>query len=474
MSSLLEPAASSAPPTDLLEVPPVTEVAPPSCDEAAVPAQSPLGFALFIVLNAVLLIRPEEIVPALDGLHLYEIVILACVLFSLRPMLGQLSAGVLKTRPINLCVLGMLPAVVLSLLVHFRFGDAYTAGFEFAKVVVYFLLFISLVSTLSRLRWFLFWLTVFVAVLAGVALLQFHGVVNIPGLEECQQRMLDEDGELDVIVRLVSVGIYNDPNDLCLILSFGMFVCIYWMGERRFGPARFLWVLPLGVFGYALMLTNSRGGLIGLLGGTVVLFQARFGWKKAIPLIAVALPVMLFLFSGRQTSVDLSDSEDSAQARIQLWREGLELFKGAPLFGIGKGEYAEEALQVAHNSFVHCFTELGFFGGTLFTGAFFLSAWCLYRAGSAGQGVVDARVTRLQPFLLAGLMAYILGMLSLSRAYIVPTYMMLGLTSAFTALPAVTGRVSLPGMSRRLLLILVGVAILTLGGHSLFVRIFAR
>jgi putative inorganic carbon (HCO3(-)) transporter len=474
MSSLLEPAANSAPVPDPPEVPSHIEPAPSPLDEAVVPARSPLGFALFIVLNAVLLVRPEEIVPALNGLHLYEIIILACVVVSLGAILNQLRPSVLMARPINLCALGMLPAVVLSLLTHFRFGDAYTEGYEFAKVMVYFLLFISLVSTLSRLRWFLFWLAVFVAVLAGVALLQYHGVVNFPALEELEQAEMNDEGELIVIRRLVSTGIYNDPNDLCLILVLGMAICIYWMGERRFGPPRFLWTLPLGMFGYALMLTNSRGGLIGLLGGMVILFQARFGWKKAIPLIAVALPLMLFLFSGRQTSVDLSDTEDSAQARIQLWREGLELFKSAPLFGIGKGEYAEEALQVAHNSFVHCFTELGFFGGILFTGAFFLSVWCLWKVGSAGRGTVDAQVLRLQPFLLAGLAAYVLGMLSLSRAYIVPTYMMVGLASAFTGLPAVTGRVPLPRMSRLLLLILIGVALLTLVSHYIFVRIFAR
>jgi O-antigen ligase len=183
---------------------------------------------------------------------------------------------------------------------------------------------------------------------------------------------------------------------------------------------------------------------------------------------------MLFLFSGRQTNIDLSNPEDTAQARILAWRDGLELFKGSPLFGIGTGQYVEEVGLVAHNSFVHCFTELGALGGMLFTGAFFLSAWHLHRVGSAGRDILDPEVLRLRPYLLAGLLAYIFGMLSLSRDYIVPTYMMLGMASAYVGMPAVAGRVALPGMTPRLVAILAGISLLTLASLFIFVRFFAR
>jgi O-antigen ligase len=448
-------------------------VAGPETDRAS-PAAAWPGFVVFLLLNAVLLIRPAETVQALVGLPIYEVAILACVVLSCRGMVEQLRPSVLQARPINVCALGMLSAVLLSHLAHFRLGDTFAAGFEFAKLMVYYLLLIALVTTLTRLRSFLFWLTVIVMVLATVALLQYHGVVNIPGLEECQQRILDDEDEPGVMLRLVSVGIYNDPNDLCLILSFGIMMCLYWLGEQRAGPARILWVLPLGVFAYALMLTHSRGGFMGLVGGLAVLFHARFGWKKAIPLIAVTLPLLLYLFAGRQTNIDLSNSDDTAQARILIWRDGLALFREAPLFGIGAGRYVDEVGFVAHNSFVHCFTELGFFGGTLFAGGFVLSAWGLYRVGSARRAILDPEVARLHPYLLAGVVAYIIGMLSLSRAYVVPTYLTVGLASAYLGLPAVAERVAAPRMSFRLLAILAVVGLLTLASLSIFVRLFAR
>ena len=45
-----------------------------------------MSFALFLVLNGVLLIRPEELFPEIAGLRLYLIVIVACTRASLRDL----------------------------------------------------------------------------------------------------------------------------------------------------------------------------------------------------------------------------------------------------------------------------------------------------------------------------------------------------------------------------------------------------
>ena len=90
------------------------------------------------------------------------------------------------------------------------------------------------------------------------------------------------------------------------------------------------------------------------------------------------LPIMFILFGGRQTNINMG-GDDTMQERVQLWSEGLDLFREAPVFGIGYREYAEQVGQVAHNSFVHCYAELGFFGGTIFLAAF---AFRFTRSGS--------------------------------------------------------------------------------------------
>ena len=126
------------------------------------------------------------------------------------------------------------------------------------------------------------------------------------------------------------------------------------------------------------MLTHSRGGFLGMLAALVVLLAARFG-RKALPLGLLVLPAVFVLFAGRQTSISLGSG--TGQSRVQLWHEGMILFVGRPLFGIGSERYADYAGHVAHNSFIHGYTELGLVGGTLFLGAFYLAAWSLVRLG---------------------------------------------------------------------------------------------
>ena len=73
----------------------------------------------------------------------------------------------------------------------------------------------------------------------------------------------------------------------------------------------------------------------------------------------------------------------------------------APLFGIGYTEYAEEIGQVAHNSYVHAFTELGLFGGTLFVSAFYLAFVGVWRLTPDKMEEANPELIRLRPYLLA-------------------------------------------------------------------------
>jgi O-antigen ligase len=433
------------------------------------------GFLLFMLLNATLFIRPAEIAEALHGSPIYLVLFVLCGAVALVPLLAQLSLEALRRWPITACVVGLLPVVVLSHAVQFHTWEARTYGFEFAKILLYYLLLVAVVDTPGRLRWFLFWLAGFTVVLAALALLQYYAVISIPALEVLKERATDPvNGDPVEVVRLRSTGIYNDPNDLCLILVVGIASALYGLGSRRFGPARFLWLLPVGLFCFALMLTKSRGGFLALLAGLLVLFRSRFGWRKTIILTVVVVPVMVLLFGGRQTSIDLSSGESTGQARIQLWSEGLLLFRENPVSGIGYKVYADEVGLVAHNSYLHAFTELGVVGGTLFLGAFFLAFVSLHRLGRRPAAIRDPELRRLRPYLLAILAGYGVGILTLSRCYIEPTYMVLGLATVYGRLAARYRTVPTPCLDLKLCGRLVLVSGTVLVALYLFVRVFAN
>jgi O-Antigen ligase len=431
-------------------------------------------FRLFLLLNVLLLLRPEDLRPSLDGWHLYQLVITMCLIGAAPRVVELCSPRALADRPVTVCVLGFLGAIVLSLLVRGRVESAVWDGAEFAKVVAYYLLLVAVVNRPDRFRTFLGWLVLLVAVLAALALLQFHNVIDFDAMRPVEQAEYDDDtGELlTSYPRLRAVGLFHDPNDLCLILTTGTLACL--ARSAVAGPVgRVLWLTPVGLFGYALMLTQSRGGLIGLAAGIGSLAYVRLGPKRGLPLGVAGVLALAVVFGGRQANINLSGS-DTAQGRLQLWAEGLTLLNHNPVTGIGAGEYDPEVGQVAHNSFVHAFVETGLVGGTLYVGMFLLAALALYRLPRyAAFRAHDREFTALRPFVLAMVVAYAAGTFSLSRNYVVPTYLVLGLATAYT-------RIALPDppaelrMNRALTLRLVLFGIGTLVFLKLFTQLLVR
>lgn len=433
-----------------------------------------MHFVLFILVNAVLFIRPMELVPGLEEFPLYEMLIAACTLVTLPLIIRRFNIRDLRERPVAACALALPVAVALSLLTHGLFGIALNLSFQFCKVLLYFWLFITIIDSPERLNRYLLCLVVFVTFLSSLALLQYFEQIDIPTLTRLEQVEHDEEtGEITYTPRLRSTGIYHDPNDLSLILLVAILISLYRLNRREAGVLRFGWLAPILLFGFALALTKSRGGFLGLMASLFILFRFRFGWWRTIVLSGLIFPALLLLFGGRQTDFSAASS-GTGQDRIQLWSEGLYLFRQFPLFGIGYGNYADEVGLVAHNSFVHCFTELGLFGGTVFLGAFFSAFLTLYRAGTIDPDLVDPEVLRLRTYLLALLAAYTGGLMTLSRAYVPPTYMILGLACVYShfqrgrwEFPVL--RVDWPFLRR-----LSGASVVFLIGMHLFVRVFVH
>jgi len=391
-----------------------------------------MDFALFIVLNGVLLIRPEELTPGGGDLRLYLIILCPTVIAASRKVIATLSWSKLSGQPISVCVLGIWAAGVLSQLVRGQIGLAVDFFDSFGKTVLYYLLLVSIIDTPNRLRTFLGWLVVFVIVMSTLGLLQFHGIVDIDALKPLNRTdFFDaEKGEFSVVTQLRGTGIYNDPNDLCLILVTGSLCAVYRSLTASGVFLGLLWLLPVGQFGYALTLTQSRGGLLGLVVAAMTWCCMRFGKRNGLVLTASLLPAMLLLSGGRQTSIGL-DKNDTSTGRVQIWSDGLMAMKDNPVTGIGVGEYGDVVGHVAHNSFVQAYVELGFFGGSLYAEAFVLAVLAL----ALGKDEATANsLVRIRAFLLSIVAGYIGGTFSISRNYVTPTYMMLGLAAVWSSL----------------------------------------
>jgi hypothetical protein len=288
------------------------------------------------------------------------------------------------------------------------------------------MLLITVIDTPERLHRFLGYIVAFVITLTTLALLQYEGVIDVEALRPLERVQSHDEDDRDVILQLRGSGIFNDPNDLCLILVTGTLCALYRAIVAPNSIARVMWVLPIGLFGYAVMLTQSRGGLLGLMAAAFTWGYGYFGWRRTLALAVIVVPAIFILGGGRQTDFSLG-KDDTLNSRVLAWAEGLGLMASNPITGIGPYEYGNYVGVVAHNSFVHSYAELGLVGGSLFLGAFALAALGLHRS----RPHPTSRLAWLRPLMLAIVIGYTGGIFSLSRNYVPPTYLILGLADAY-------------------------------------------
>ena len=382
------------------------------------------AFAFLLLATGALLLRPADIVPALAGAPLYELCMLGCLAASLPRMLCWCGRGCPWPGATVTLALLLVPAVILSHLARLDTWDARLGGFEAAKVSLLFLLAVTLLDSAGRLRTALLAMTASVLGMSLLAIMSYHGVLSIGALTSVVQHGLD--GE-PAIRRLVGTGVFNDPNDFALMLV--VCLCVSGYTVTHAGPWR--WAAPVAflIFAYALVLTHSRGGMMSAVAAAGALVVGRLGWRGGIPVLAAIGGVLLIPAWGRQTTLNLDDPEDTFQARLELWSASLDAFRGSPFFGIGQGKLTDAIGQVTHNSFLHAFAEMGFFGGAVFLGVFFAVVLGLWRVRPA-----DPDLGTMRPFILAMVVGYGAGLLALSRCYTAPTQLLLGLGTAFLLL----------------------------------------
>ncbi len=141
--------------------------------------------------------------------------------------------------------------------------------------------------------------------------------------------------------RLQALSILNDPNDLAqFLLMMVPLVLITW-NPRELIQTLPLVGVPIAILSYGILLTRSRGALVGIAVMFAVALQKRIGrLAGALTAIPVAL-LLVFLNVAGGREVSLAEGGD----RIQIWSDGLALVKQSPLWGVGYGLFTE------HNDF---------------------------------------------------------------------------------------------------------------------------
>ncbi len=207
----------------------------------------------------------------------------------------------------------------------------------------------------------------------------------------------------DVRGYLRGYGPFTHPNQLALYLettvplllalaiapSANLFSDRQWFLSDRF---RALWVTGFAMGMAGLVLSQSRGGLVGMaLGLATVVVLWRPAWRLTLvrlaPLVAIGAIAFLTIaigmvgagmweFSSGETLV--TPANFAVQERLSHWTAAVEMAKSHPLLGVGAGNYDEnyrDFTQVwrfrigrghAHDTYLHFLAQSGVAGLTAY------------------------------------------------------------------------------------------------------------
>jgi O-antigen ligase len=174
-------------------------------------------------------------------------------------------------------------------------------------------------------------------------------------------------------------GPYPAPEPYVLSLSICFAATLYWILTRKRG-SRMGWGLTLAglqVAGIALAL--FRAGWIAAILVVLASFgyrPGRFGRAFALTGLAAALALAATtqLESNKTVATRVNNTENIS-GRLATYKEGVEIFRSAPVFGVGVAQYTEtaqarppeviwggEAVPYPHSSYVGLLAEQGAFG----------------------------------------------------------------------------------------------------------------
>jgi putative inorganic carbon (HCO3(-)) transporter len=316
-----------------------------------------MGFILTVIYIVLTIISPEQFGPAWAHYHALEYLAGMVILASLPNLL---SGQYLRSSTQMFLLVGLFVAIAFSEVANGWFGGVLVSWQAFLPSAAIFFFVATNVTTIRRLK------VVTLAAVASCMIVVVEALCGYYGRFRGDTFVLHDylfshDEVVGNLFRLRGVGFLNDPNDFAQILLVALPLLFITWRPRRLVHNSLLVCMPACVLLWAIYLTHSRGALIGSVVLILMAARERLGATASAVLTgALALGMMALDFTGGRA---ISASEGAE--RLDAWASGLELFKSAPIFGVGFGSFADLNGITAHNSFVLCLAELGLVGSII-------------------------------------------------------------------------------------------------------------
>jgi putative inorganic carbon (hco3(-)) transporter len=319
-----------------------------------------MGIALTIAYIFLTILSPEQFGPSWANYHVLQYLAGLIFLASLPNILNhKYFTSSIQTR----LLLAFIVAIGVSQIANGWLGGAINSWLRFMPSAALFFFIAANVTTARRLKIVSLALAGSCLFVAVEALCAYYWGFN-QEMFVLQVPIYAQDEIVGQLLRIRGGGFLNDPNDFAQILEIALaLLFIAWRQGRVISNSLFV-LAPAAILLWATYLTHSRGALLGLvvLGLAVALKKLGTTWSLALA-SALAVAMLALDFTGGR-GISASEGTD----RLQAWATGLELFKHAPIFGVGFGSFTDFNAITAHNSFVLPLAELGLVGATTWVG----------------------------------------------------------------------------------------------------------
>jgi O-antigen ligase len=174
-------------------------------------------------------------------------------------------------------------------------------------------------------------------------------------------------------------GPYTDPEPYVLSLAICLAATLYWMLTRKRGSGLGWSLLPAGLQVAGIGLALFRAGWLA----AILVVLASFGYRPGrfgrtfglSALIAIVALVGTTQLESNKTVATRLNNTQNISGRLATYKEGLEIFRSAPVFGVGVGRYTDiaetrspaevfgvQAIPYPHSSYVGLLAEQGAIG----------------------------------------------------------------------------------------------------------------
>ena len=319
--------------------------------------------------------RPQSLVPVLQYLHLPAIVVTLIAVSLLK--MGKLNIKDKQTILYILLLIEMILHGPIALNNYWAFKVFYAMGVTF----IAYLGIVNLVDNDTKYDTLIkYWIITFI-------FLAIYGYFNA-------------NLHLPKYMRYgIGVGGFvGDANDYCMALNTIMPFAVFGIFSAKNTFKKIYFVLLVCLFLFIIILTESRGGFIGLV--SVAIYCWLRSNKKVVlgvlmGLLAIfALAVAPGSYWDEIQSIKTENTEanpyGTGAQRVYSWKLGWKMFLENPVIGVGQGNYAwnvgeteEEAGvnwktrsirgRAAHSLYFTLLPELGIVGGTLYLLMIFIS-----------------------------------------------------------------------------------------------------